>query len=120
MHRALAEHVRDRFLGRRVVTAARNSMVATAVEVSLKYPPMAQSIAQAQAQVQAQTQTQTQPKPWHREKEKEKEMVSEQARIRSHATESISRVDREEKDRKTITGHQILRLRKLKQTKSVR
>ena len=124
MHRALAEHVRDRFLGRRVVTAARNSMVATAVEVSLKYPPMAQSIAQAQAQVQAQAQpqTQTQPKPWHREKEKEKkkEMVSEQARIRSPATESISRVDREEKDRKTITGHQILRLRNLKQTKRVR
>ena len=46
MHRALAEHVRDRFLGRGVVAAARSSMVATAVEVSLKYP--SQSKAQTQ------------------------------------------------------------------------
>ena len=52
MHRALAEHVRDRFLGRGVVTAARTSMVATAVEVSLKYSsqPKAQAEAEADAE----------------------------------------------------------------------
>ena len=49
MHRALAEHVRDRFLGRGVVAAARTSMVATAVEVSLKYPSQPKAQAQADA-----------------------------------------------------------------------
>jgi hypothetical protein len=38
MHRSLAVHVRDRFLGPGVVRSARAGMVATAVEVSLKYP----------------------------------------------------------------------------------
>jgi hypothetical protein len=38
MHRSLAVHVRNRFLGPGVVRSARAGMVATAVEVSLKFP----------------------------------------------------------------------------------
>ena len=40
MHRALAVHVREQFLARGVVSSVRSSMVATAVDVSLKYPPV--------------------------------------------------------------------------------
>ena len=40
MHRALAVHIRERFLGPANVRSARASMVDTAVEVSLHYPPM--------------------------------------------------------------------------------
>ena len=64
MHRALAEHVRDRFLGRGVVTAARTSMVATAVEVSLKYSsqPKAQAEADAEEMEKPSKQEQTESK----------------------------------------------------------
>ena len=41
MHRALAVHVRDRFLGPGVVRSARAGMVNTAVEVSLNYNSLA-------------------------------------------------------------------------------
>ena len=40
MHRALAVHLRERFLGPGIVRSARASMVDTAVEVSLQYSPM--------------------------------------------------------------------------------
>lgn len=39
MHRALAVHIRERFLGPGNVRSARASMVDTAVEVSLHYSP---------------------------------------------------------------------------------
>lgn len=39
MHRALAVHIRERFLGTGNVRSARASMVDTAVEVSLHYSP---------------------------------------------------------------------------------
>jgi hypothetical protein len=40
MHRALTEHVREKFLLPGVIKSTRASMVSTAVEVSLKYVPI--------------------------------------------------------------------------------
>lgn len=40
MHQALAAHVREKFLLPGVIKTARASMIATAVEVSLKYLPV--------------------------------------------------------------------------------
>jgi hypothetical protein len=40
MHRALTEHIREKFLLPGVIKTTRASMVSTAVEVSLKYVPI--------------------------------------------------------------------------------
>ena len=40
MHKALSLHVREQFLSRGSVSSVRSDMVASAVEVSLRYPPI--------------------------------------------------------------------------------
>ena len=60
MHRALAVHVRDRFLGPGVVRGARAGMVNTAVEVSLNYQSLA-----CVGRSNHKPDTKDKPKPFH-------------------------------------------------------